>query len=197
MGDRCEGCMSFGPSMRKDLIQTLIRGTGWNEFLELNRFALADWLPRNSESRAISYAMRFIKKKYPWIKWIISFADGTRCGDGTIYRASGFVLTGIKENTQLRIDPSTGKSLQSMAAFHKCKANDFHKWDKLPGFQLRYIYFLDKSCRQKLTVSEIPFSRIDEMGAGMYKGKARRPADGSNLASCQAQRFNSDSDAPC
>lgn len=41
----------------------------------------------------------------------------------------------------------------------------------LTGFQLRYIYFIDKSYRQRLTVPEIPFSRIDEMGAGMYKGK--------------------------
>jgi hypothetical protein len=41
----------------------------------------------------------------------------------------------------------------------------------LPGFQLRYIYFIDKSYRQRLTVPEIPFSKIDEMGAGMYKGE--------------------------
>lgn len=41
----------------------------------------------------------------------------------------------------------------------------------LPGFQLRYVYFIDKRCKEKLTVPEIPFSRIDEMGAGMYKGE--------------------------
>lgn len=173
MGERCGGCMSFGPSMRKDLIQPLISGTGWNEFLELNRLAFADWLPRNGESRAIAYAMRFIKKTYPWMKWIISFADGTQCGDGTIYRASGFVLTGIKENTQLRIDPSTGKPLQSMAAFHKCKSAEFHTWEKLPGFQLRYIYFLDPTAKDRLTVPILPFSEIEKRGAGMYKGIKR------------------------
>jgi hypothetical protein len=36
----------------------------------------------------------------------VSFADGTQCGDGTIYRASGFVLTGIKENDQIWQAPS-------------------------------------------------------------------------------------------
>lgn len=41
----------------------------------------------------------------------------------------------------------------------------------LTGFQLRYIYFIDKSYRKKLTVPEIPFTKIDEMGAGMYKGE--------------------------
>lgn len=39
------------------------------------------------------------------------------------------------------------------------------------GFQLRYIYFIDKSYRKRLTCPEIPFSRIDELGAGMYKGE--------------------------
>ena len=39
------------------------------------------------------------------------------------------------------------------------------------GFQLRYVYFIDKSYRERLTVPELPFSKIDEMGAGMYKGE--------------------------
>ena len=84
------GVMSFGPSLDKKKMLGLVDGTGWNEFLELNRMAFDDALPRNSESRAISIAFRLIKKNAPQIKWIISFADGCSCGDGTIYRASGF-----------------------------------------------------------------------------------------------------------
>lgn len=45
--------------------------------------------------------------------------------------------------------------------------------EPLQGFQLRYIYFLNPAARGRLTVPEIPFSKIDEMGAGMYKGKTR------------------------
>ena len=41
----------------------------------------------------------------------------------------------------------------------------------LKGYQLRYVYFIDKSCKEKLTVPIIPFSEIDEIGAGMYKGE--------------------------
>ena len=115
MGDRCGGAMQFGPSLDKRKIVGLVKGTLWNEFLELNRLAFADWLPRNGESRCIAYAMRFIKKTYPWMKWIISFADGTQCGDGTIYRASGFVLTGIKVNNQIWEAP-TGEVTTRMVA---------------------------------------------------------------------------------
>jgi hypothetical protein len=41
----------------------------------------------------------------------------------------------------------------------------------IPGFQLRYMYFIDPACRDKLTVPIIPFSKIDELGAGMYRGE--------------------------
>lgn len=167
---RCGGAMQFGPSLSKEKIQGLVAGTGWNEFIELNRMAFADWLPRNSESRCIGFAMRWLKKQFPFIQWVISFADGTQCGDGTIYRASGFFLTGIKENEWLRIDPATGKPLHQISAYHKCQAREFRTWEKLPGYQLRYIFFLDPEARKRLTVPVLPFSEIQKRGAGMYKG---------------------------
>lgn len=95
---RLHGVLSYGNSMDKRKTMTLVEGTGWNEFLELNRMAFDDYLPRNSESYCIGATLRMIKKKAPQIKWVISFADGTQCGDGTIYRASNFVLTGINKN---------------------------------------------------------------------------------------------------
>jgi hypothetical protein len=58
-------------------------------------------LPRNLESRELGIALRMIKKTYPQIEWVISFADGCQCGDGTICRAAGFVLTAIRKNHSL------------------------------------------------------------------------------------------------
>ena len=190
---RLHGVMSFGPSMDKAKIQQLVQGTGWNEFIELNRMAFDDYLPRNSESFCISKALKLIKKNAPQIKWVISFADGRSCGDGTIYRASNFVLTDIRVNKNLCLLPNGekihkmtlescpnqprpelgGKSYYNLTGGRYC----FSKYVEavhgqiLTGFQLRYIYFIDKSYRKRLTVPEIPFSMIDEMGAGMYKGE--------------------------
>lgn len=163
------GVMSFGSSMRKDLTRTLVKNTAWNGFLELNRMAFDDYLPKNSESRCLSIAIKMIKQKALHVKWIVSFSDATQSGDGTIYRASGFLLTGIKTNTQLRINPKDGKPMQSMQAFHLNLSKEFHKWDKLVEYQLRYIYLIDKTCQ--LTCPILPFSKIDELGAGMYKGQ--------------------------
>ena len=172
LNDRLEGAMSFGSPMVKKNVLPLVKDTAWNGMLELNRMAFSEKLPRNSESRALSVAFRLIKKHYPHIEWVLSFSDGTQCGDGTIYRASGFVLTQIKENSQIRINPETGMPMQSMAAFHIGKTKDFKDWQKIRGYQLRYIYFLNESAKARLTVPIIPFSKIDEMGAGMYKGES-------------------------
>jgi len=196
---KCGGAMQFGPSMRKDLIQPLVSGTSWNGFMELNRMAFADWLPRNSESRAIAVAMRLIRKAYPHIEWIVSFADGTQCGDGTIYRASGFVLTGIKKNTEIKIDPRTGKSMATMAAFHKGYASEVSTWKPLVGHMLRYIYFLNPAARSRLTCPVLPFSEIDRRGAGMYRGQPKsaqsiggdaagfQPEEGGSTPTCALQ----------
>lgn len=178
MGDICGGAMQFGPSFDKRKILGLVTGTLWNEFLELNRMAFGDWLPRNGESRCIAYAMRFIKKNYPWIKWIISFADGSQCGDGTIYRASGFLLTGITPNRSI-IELKNGEKAAVMTYTkgthilkQKGRAGAPEGAKFIPGFQLRYIYFLDPSAKNRLTVPIIPFSEIDNRGAGMYRGNA-------------------------
>jgi len=98
---KLEGALQFGPSLDKRKIQGLVAGTQWHEFIELNRMAFTDVLPRNSESRALAVAFRLLRKHAPQVKWVISFADATQSGDGTIYRAAGFVLTGIKQNNQI------------------------------------------------------------------------------------------------
>lgn len=192
---KLHGVMSYGPSLDKSKMLGLVEGTGWNEFIELNRMAFDDVLPRNSESRCIALSIKLIKKHAPHIKWIVSFADGTSCGDGTIYRASNFVLTAIKENYNLCQLPNGEKihkmTLENNPTSPRKELNgrsyydvtggkfDFKKYievtnaEILQGFQLRYIYFVDKKARKKLTVPELPYSMINEMGAGMYKGVKR------------------------
>lgn len=166
------GVMSYGASTDKHKTIGLVKDTGWNEFIELNRMAFDEVLPKNSESRAISISIRLIKKNAPHIKWIISFADGCQCGDGTIYRASGFYLTQIKKNRGMRVDENG--NVYSQVTFSAHRPNEmaeFRRMKVLQGFQLRYIYFIDKTAKDRLTVPIIPFSKIDELNAGMYKGE--------------------------
>ena len=189
LDEKLHGVMSFGSPMDKSKVLPLVQPCLWNEMLELNRMAFDDYLPKYSESRCIAIAVKLIKKNAPHIKWILSFSDAVQCGDGTIYRASGFVLTGIKKSTQIIETPKgervtrmtltqvgnkkrerimrelgikdTGSSSINLFLNAGCK--------NIVGFQNRYMLLIDKSC--KITVPILPFSKIDEMGAGMYKGK--------------------------
>lgn len=168
---KLHGVMSYGPSLDKSKVIGLVNGTNWNEFIELNRMAFDDYLPKNSESRCIAYSIKLIKKNAPQIKWIISFADGCQCGDGTIYRASNFKLTGIKKNKTIMINEK-GDIKTDIYFNINPQLKDIKKTYKpLDGYQLRYIYFVDKSKEKDLTVPIIPFSKIDELNAGMYKGE--------------------------
>lgn len=191
LDNKLHGVMSFGSPLDKRKVLPLVQPSAWNEMLELNRMAFDDYLPKNSESRCISVAIRLLKKNAPHIKWILSFSDGTQCGDGAIYRASGFALTGVIENTNtcelpngevihkmtLESNPTCPRKELNGISYYKLTGGkyDFRKYVKtvggkiLIGFQLRYIYLIDKTC--KITVPIIPFSKIDELGAGMYKGE--------------------------
>ena len=172
---KLHGVMSYGSPFDKSRVLSMVQPCLWNEMLELNRMAFDEYLPKNSESRCLAISIRLIKKNAPHIKWLLSFSDGTQSGDGTIYRASGFYLTSVKPNSSI-IELPNGKKVASMT-FTKGKhilaqngrAGVPEGSKKVAGFQLRYIYLIDKTC--KITVPIIPFSKIDELGAGMYKGK--------------------------
>jgi hypothetical protein len=171
INNKLEGVMQFGPPINKKGTINIVKDTKWSGILELNRMAFSDKLPRNSESRAIAIAFKIIKKNYPQIEWIVSFSDGTQCGDGTIYRASGFVLTDIRISDALRINPKTNEVMHVIQAHHLMLTKEFKTWKATKGYQFRYIYFLNPDAKNRLTVPILPFSKIDEMGASMYKGE--------------------------
>lgn len=175
LDEKLHGVLSYGTPMDKRRVMPLVTPSLWNEMLELNRMAFDDYLPKYSESRCIAISIRLIKKNAPHIKWILSYSDGTQCGDGTIYRASGFALTGIKENKTIlnwngRIiaDKTLNNSNYKKLGFSASAAKKDGA-TPLNGYQLRYIYLIDKAC--KINSPIIPFSKIDELGAGMYKGQ--------------------------
>ena len=179
LDNKLHGVMSYGPSINKKGTINLVKNTGWNEFIELNRMAFDNYLPKYSESRCIAISIRLIKKNAPHIKWIISFADGTQCGDGTIYRASGFKLVGIEKNAG--ICKINGKIAHIKKTYDLGLTSSFLKKSDIPklknkgidvellkGYQLKYVYLIDK--KAILNKESLDFSKIDAIGAGMYKG---------------------------
>ncbi len=77
---RLHGVMSYGPSLVKAHIIGLVAGTGWNEFLELNRMAFDSYLPRNSDITssiaAICVLICAITRAFLCVGSLVSFPRG-------------------------------------------------------------------------------------------------------------------------
>lgn len=177
---RLEGAMQFGSPMDRRRVLPLVRGTKWNQMLELNRMAFSEALPRNSESRAMGVAFRMLRKHRPDIKWLLSYSDATQCGDGTIYRAAGFMLTKVAINkTILKLangEIVTDKTLNNRkfpGGQNGTKVAKKQGAKPLVGYQLRYIKFLEPAWSTRLTVPVIPFTKIPD-DARMIRGKKTR-----------------------
>lgn len=189
LNNSLQGALQFGPSIdKRRMAQNL--GIGFNESLELNRMALSDKCPKNSESRALGICIRMLKKQYPHLKVILSFADACQCGDGIIYRASGFKLQSFKKNRSLLVlnDGSivsdktlndsiiNGRRGSSIAKENGAKS--------LEGYQMKYLYFLDKELEKKFTFVE--FKDIPK-DIKMYKGIKCAPSVESGTSSYQEE----------
>jgi len=164
------GCLQYGPSTDKRKMALNMK-CGMNEFLELNRMAMINDTPKNTESRVIAITLRILKKQYPFLKFIISFADACQCGDGTIYRASGFDLINIKKNNSLMMLNNgqivSDKTMNNSLTKKKSWYVDNMGAKPIAGFQFKYVYFFDKELREKFKI--IPFKEIP-FQCRMYKG---------------------------
>ena len=192
-----KGAAQFGPSIDKRRMASSL-GCGMNEVLEINRLAISDDLGKNTESRVLGVCIRMIKKQYPFIRAIVSFADGCQCGDGTIYRAANFKLLAAKKNLSLlEITPKVAKMLSEEAGAKfsagvvAIKSLDDYQSKggrylssiakrlgakPLAGVQFKYIYFIDKTLEANHKF--IDFADIPEQ-ARMYKGVRRVEHEGN------------------
>ena len=158
------GVLQYGYAMNPASGGSVVTGTGLDQYLELNRMWLSDEAKRNSESMAISYSIKFIKGKYPKVKWIQSFAD-ERCGGfGIVYQACSFDYYGehkslfwtldgeIYHNSLMTRNPKLSKSAAKLQ-----QNKDVATGEELRQF--RYIKFLDQRWKSKCTLKECEYPK--------------------------------------
>jgi len=159
------GVLQYGYAMNPASCESVVEGTEMDEYLELNRMWLDDKAERNSESKAISYSLRYIRSKFPKIKWIQSFAD-ERCGCfGIVYQACSFSFYGehtsnfwewdneVFHNIQMTVKKGTSRYTKRVKELQENKENA----KKLTLRQFRYIFFIDKRWKKKCLLKEKPY----------------------------------------
>ena len=164
--DNLLGVLQFGYAMNPASCGSVVKGTQKNQYLELNRMWLSDDIKtKYGESQAFSYSIKYIKRKYPTIKWIQSFAD-ERCGGfGIVYQACSFSYYGdhtsdfweleniVYHNTSMTVSKESQRYKNNVGG---CKYLQVNK-DKAVKYslrQFRYIKFLDQREKKNCLLKE-------------------------------------------
>lgn len=149
------GIMPWGYALNPSSGGRVVTGTGNKEYMELNKLWLHDSMPKNSESRAISYALKTIKLLLTCIQWVQSFAD-ERCGkQGVVYQASNFDYIGSHESTFYELDGEWYHSIAMNAIARGGVRGRYLRENRARSTecrfkQFRYIRFLHKNARKRL-----------------------------------------------
>lgn len=158
------GVLQYGYAMNPASQDSVVKETTMDEYLELNRMWLHDDLGKNSESRAISYSIKYIKKRFPKVAWIQSFAD-ERCGKfGIVYQAANFEYYGehtaifwtlddtIYHNSLMTRNPKLSKSAAILQ-------NGLDRATKEELRQFRYIYWIKRKKRENVCFKVLPYPK--------------------------------------
>jgi adenine modification enzyme len=161
--DTIKGILQFGYAMNPASQSSVVADTKQNEYLELNRMWLHDDMPKNSESKAISYSIKYIKRKFNGnIKWIQSFAD-ERCGrNGIVYQACSFRYYGEHSTNFWELDGEVYHNIQMTLSPKDHRYNDVvknlqenkHRAKRMNLRQFRYLFFIDQRYKQKCLLKE-------------------------------------------
>jgi len=155
------GVLQYGHFLNNSSAKKIVEGTTDGEFLELNRMWLDDKAQRNSETKAISYSIKYIRSKFPRIKWIQSFAD-ERCGCfGIVYQAASFSFYGEHLATFYTDGEQFFHNIQVTASREKAgtQVKDRSKLQKVELRQFRYIKFIDSRLKEKCLLKESPYPK--------------------------------------
>lgn len=166
VNNELKGVLQYGYAMNPASCGSVVEGTLKNEYLELNRMWLEDGIGDYPESQAISCSIKVIKRKYPRIKWIQSFAD-ERCGGfGIVYQACSFDYYGEHTSTFWELDGETFhnsiKTSEKAGPRGFKLLNDTENKDRVEQHslrQFRYIKFLDQREKKKCLLKETPYPK--------------------------------------
>ena len=158
------GVLQLGYALCPARAGKVVTGTVQGQYLELNRMWLSDAAPRNSESRAISYTIKYIRQACPQVAWIQSFADERCNGLGVVYQAANFLYVGSHKTEFYALDGETYHEMlltthQKNGQRGRYLVDNLHRATKHSFKQFRYLYFLKKDWQKRLNFPILPYPK--------------------------------------
>ncbi len=163
------GCIVFGQPVGRGAAESVSKLISVYEVFELTRLFIHDGYGRNIESYSISKALELLRRDFPQIKAIISYADGEQGHKGTIYQACNFYYQG---NSSLALMPNYSVSLVgppyqwihsrtvsstygSHNVEHLKKKIGHTFWRKKESSKHRYVFLLGNKKERKLILKNL------------------------------------------
>ena len=165
LGGRLLGALTLGAGPSN--AYRLVEGASPRDCIVLTRLWLSDELPPNAESRVIGIVLRNLAR-HTNLKFVVSYADPAAGHVGTIYQASNWQYLGLSQATPLyclagespRHSRSFSHSFGTRNVSHfAARGVSLHKIPQQPKH--RYLYPLDPSCRDRLSVPVLPYPKLD------------------------------------
>ena len=154
------GALQLGFGIRPHKKGTISKLITKDNYCEFDRMWLSDKLPKYSESKTIALLLKYIKKNYPKIKFIITYADGSAGNTGIIYKA-----TNALELKPIMCDfyiLANGERVHPVSMWHRHKSRAWELMQELypgikhikgtiknPIYQYRFLYILNHYMRKK------------------------------------------------
>lgn len=170
------GVVMFGQGATPQLCSPY--GLTIQEVSELTRVALRQHA--TPVSRIVSIAIRFLRKKCPGLRLIVSFADASQGHHGGIYQAMGWVYTGGMEThayivNGAEVHPKTLNSKYGVGgqAIGWLRTHvDPGAKRVVTGFKHRYLYPLDEAMRAQIAPLSKPYPRRPKQAMAGTTGTA-------------------------
>lgn len=164
INDNMVGVLQYGYAMNPASGSSVVKNTPNDGYLELNRMWLDDTAPRNSESMALSYSIKYIRKVYPKVAWIQSFAD-ERCGGfGIVYQSANFEYYGEHTSVFWLLDDVVYHNVIMTKGSDTSKNALYLRANKdravaLELRQFRYIYWIHQRRKNDVLLKQCPYPK--------------------------------------
>lgn len=124
------------------------------DYYEIGRMCMSDNMPRNSESQMLSQLIKYIRRNYPEIKVLFTWADGMVGKPGYVYQAAnfwylGYIWTDMYLKDGIKIHPrqtkqffATGSEDKRISVRPTLEQMKLLCISHYKGKQFKYVYFL-------------------------------------------------------
>lgn len=167
IGPDMVGVLQWGQAMNPASGSSIVPGLTVDRWRELNRMWVDDVAPRNTESRAISYSIKLLRRRIPGLAMLQSFAD-ERCGGlGVVYQACSFGFYGEHTSTFWELDGEVFHNIAmtvkdperaGRVRAAKLQANK-DRAIRMDLRQFRYLRFLSTDAAKACTLTRQPYPK--------------------------------------